>query len=310
MKNNKNTKPVPNHDSKFWIHPDDFNKVIQYAAASYSEYKAEIGGQMIVVQDEQGDFILKDPEIMKQTVSSGECNLDAAELALYYSRNAGKYDDNIRFCWWHSHHTMGAFWSGTDDDTILRNPSKDWTLSLVVNLKKEYKLRIQFFEPFLHEVNVELNFLTVESEIEDSILEEVKEKCTTNTITPIYSKNSKQGVFGFTKEDPWDYQYGGYDVKRHYNQHTGKYFNSSGIPAKVLNDAEDAITEVCDELSTIVCEKEAYNIYKQRVKKLNKGYKKHNFKIIQFDNPDMLQSALIAFWDTDYFENIKNEVIS
>ena len=79
MKNTVNKvvkKPAPNHDSKFWIHPDDFNKIIAYASSSYNQFKAEIGGQLIAVQDEEGDYILKRPVILKQTVSGGECDID------------------------------------------------------------------------------------------------------------------------------------------------------------------------------------------------------------------------------------------
>ena len=81
-------KVIPNKDSKFWIHPDDFQKVINYAAASYDEFKSEIAGQMIVVPDVDGDFILKFPVIMEQTVSGGLCTLDETSLAQYYVKQA------------------------------------------------------------------------------------------------------------------------------------------------------------------------------------------------------------------------------
>ena len=40
---------------------------------------------------------------------------DGEKLAIHYSKMIGKHGNNVRHCWWHSHHTMGAFWSGTDD---------------------------------------------------------------------------------------------------------------------------------------------------------------------------------------------------
>ena len=52
MKNTVNKvvkKPAPNHDSKFWIHPDDFNKIIEEVtgAEAYKTYSpakaAELG---------------------------------------------------------------------------------------------------------------------------------------------------------------------------------------------------------------------------------------------------------------------------
>ena len=301
-------KPKPNHDTKFWIHPDDFNKVIGYAAASYNEYQAEIGGQMIVVQDEEGDYILKSPEIMKQTVSGGECNLDAAELALFYVKSAKAYGKNVRFCWWHSHHTMGAFWSGTDDHTILTNVAKDWSVSLVVNLKKEYKLRIQFFEPFLHEENVELNFLTVESEINDDILKEVKEKCTKEaTVVTTYAHGYQQQNL---LADNTDYGYGDSYVYGHYNRHTGNTFNKSGIPPKIFEEAEQDVDKLLDDINLATTGPEGLEEYIKRTTQLNKDYKKYNFKVREFQNSIDLERAILAYWPEDFFENIKKGAVA
>tara|TARA_R110002020_G_scaffold443567_1_gene654820 strand:- start:87 stop:1022 length:936 start_codon:yes stop_codon:yes gene_type:complete len=311
MKNTVNKvvkKPAPNHDSKFWIHPDDFNKVISYAAASYSEYKAEIGGQMIVLQDNEGDYILKFPEIMKQTVSGGECNLDAAELALYYVRNAKEHGKNVRFCWWHSHHTMGAFWSGTDDHTILTNVAKDWSISLVVNLKKEYKLRIQFFEPFLHEENVDLNFLTEESEINDTILQEVKEKCTKEAVVPqTYTNGYKQQTL---LPDTSVYGYGHDYIYGNYNGRTNAYFNRTGIPKKVFEDAEQDIDKLLDDINLLTTGEEGLRFYNEQITKLNKDYKKYNFQVKEFTDAMELERAILACWPEDFFENIKKGAVA
>ena len=301
------TKPEPNHNSKFWIHPDDFDKIIAYAQASYDEFSAEIGGQLIVSVDEEGDFMLHNPEIMKQTVSGGECNLDAAELGQYYCKQAKKYGDDVRFCWWHSHHTMGAFWSGTDDHTILTNPSKDWTLSLVVNLKREYKLRIQFFKPFLHEVNVELNMMTVDNDISKAIIDEVKEKCAKEApIVKSYAKGSQQNVFGFANNDldAYGYDYGGYG---NYNSYTKTTFNKAGIPVKVLKEAEDDVEAIVEEL-TIIHGNEALKFFNENAEKLNKQYEKYNFRIALFDNAPDLERAVFGYWADDWFENLTEGV--
>ena len=122
-KNNKN--------KKFWISQENFNKVISYAESAYRLHKSEIGGQLVVLEDKDGDYILEDPVILKQEISMGNCELDGEQLAIHYSKMIGKHGNDVRHCWWHSHHTMAAFWSGTDSSTILDNPSNDWTLSLV-----------------------------------------------------------------------------------------------------------------------------------------------------------------------------------
>lgn len=307
------TKPTPNKDSKFWIHPDDFQKVIDYAGASYSKFKAEIAGMMIVEADSEGDFILKLPVIMKQTVSAGLCTLDKTELSQYYASNATKYGQNVRFCWWHSHHTMAAFWSGTDDATILSMPSKDWTVSLVVNLKKEYKLRIQFFEPFLHEENVELNFLTVDSDIDDTISKEVADKCT-NEVVPktVYAKGAQTylPVGAQTHGYHDSYGYDPYSVgtpytpKHHYNTYTQTSVNYVNVPDNVWEKATVALTGLLQEVGDLKDANTALRIWSEKIKPLNHVLKKHNIAISGFNTSDQLDQALITYWDEDYFENI------
>ena len=39
-------------NAKFYISKEDWNKVIAYAESSYHQMKAEIGGQMVVVEDD------------------------------------------------------------------------------------------------------------------------------------------------------------------------------------------------------------------------------------------------------------------
>ena len=172
------TKPVPNKNSKFWIHPDDFQKVIDYAAASYNEFKSEIAGQMIVVPDEEGDFILKFPVIMEQTVSSGLCTLDETALAQHYASTAMKHGADVRFCWWHSHHTMGVFWSGTDIKGIEEYSDGDMSFALVVNLKRENKFRLSMWKPAMMHLDTTLQIMgTKTSTVPKKIVDEVTALC-------------------------------------------------------------------------------------------------------------------------------------
>ena len=78
---------------------------------------------------------------------------------------------------------MKAFWSGTDTNTIEGTPSADFTVSLVINLKEEYKLRVQYFHPVMAHEDVELNILGAPKVVTDEMKKEVKELCETNSIT-------------------------------------------------------------------------------------------------------------------------------
>tara|TARA_R100001594_G_scaffold137542_2_gene180674 strand:+ start:4288 stop:5142 length:855 start_codon:yes stop_codon:yes gene_type:complete len=165
-------------ESEFYIEGKAWDKVINYARSAYGQFKAEIGGMMVVVKDQDGDWELKDPVIMKQEVTAGNTHLDKDELAKYYTKAAMKYaKEEFRFCWWHSHHTMGAFWSGTDTNTIDEFSDGDFSFALVVNLKEEYKFRVSVWKPIEAHEDVELNILTKEKKVPKKIEDEVKEMC-------------------------------------------------------------------------------------------------------------------------------------
>ena len=309
--------PKKDQNKTFWIHPDDFDKIIKYAGSAYNQFKSEIGGQMIAVQDDVGDWILKDPVILKQEISYANCTMEASALGLHYSQMIKKHGKNVRHCWWHSHHTMKAFWSGTDDATILETPAKDWTVSLVVNLKKEYQLRVQFFSPFLHEVNVDLNFLEVLTENDAEVDKEVKQLCTNqvvkriNTYTARYNGSGIQTtMFPEIKdvdptEDEADYLA--------YNASFGVYpqqeqADLSKMDEKTRTKYMDIVDKLTDEVSSAehmtpegFCNSKLWN---KRIKKINKQLIKYNLRLKKFVTNGALDNAIIQYWTDDYFENI------
>ena len=179
---------------EFSIQEKAWNKVINYAASAYNQFKSEIGGMMVAIEDESGDWELKDPVIMKQRITPSNTHLDKEELAAYYTKAAMKYKKyNFRFCWWHSHHTMGAFWSGTDTDTIDEFNDGDFSFALVVNLKEEYKFRVSIWKPLEAHKDVELNILTKEKTVPKSIDKEVEALCEKEAYTSYVKGNSQQG---------------------------------------------------------------------------------------------------------------------
>ena len=296
-------------DAKFWMSKDDWNKIISYADSAYHQMKSEIGGQMIVVEDDDGDFILKAPVILKQTVSAGDCEMEAEALALHYAKMVGKYGENVRHCWWHSHHTMGAFWSGTDNNTILANESQDFTVSLVVNLKQEYKLRVQFFYPFEHEENVTLNFLEDADEVRDEKLDAlVKETCSKAVVvvTP-YNQNALKGyaTYGqsslWTKQDQdevdeYNYGYGAYDSVK---QSSSK-LDLDQVPPEKMKIVNDLVEDVQDKIMEETC---SYEQFLEMRKTVNKSIEKYNLRMKLMTKGD-IDTAAYHYWPEDFLENI------
>ena len=180
-------------DRDFYISEKDWNKIQNYAQEAYSTQKSEIGGMLVAIEDEDGDWELKDPVILKQQISAGNCVLDQDDLALYYTRAGSKLKNkNFRFVWWHSHHTMDAFWSGTDLTAIKEYSDGDFSFALVVNLKEEYKLRVSVWKPFEVHEDVDLTIITKEKKIPKKIQDEVADKC-----SPIVSQYGtwKKGTY-------------------------------------------------------------------------------------------------------------------
>jgi len=293
-KNNKN--------KKFWISRENFEKVIAYAESAYRLHKSEIGGQLVVLEDKDGDYILEDPVILKQEISSGNCELDGQELAIHYSKMIGKHGNNVRHCWWHSHHTMGAFWSGTDDSTILSHPANDWTLSLVVNLKREYKLRIQFFNPFMHEENVELNMMTDPDVINPLIDKEVNDLCTKETVAITtyggYNYGSQGTLWGQQKET------------RQYNQ---SFQNTwwddlddelciTGVPVETLEQCMEDMEKLQDSFMSGVIKGKAF---RKGTRKLNKLLKQYNLQVKEMKTVTDIHNECMTSHPIDMFENIE-----
>ena len=134
-------------EDMFYIQEKDWHKLQAWAGLAYEEDKDEISGLMTAVPDKEGRFKLTDVEILKQENTGTTTELDAEAVAEYKMKYAMKYkDERLKFVWWHSHHTMGAFWSGTDENEIEAWKNTSFSLALVINLKEEYKFRVSIWE--------------------------------------------------------------------------------------------------------------------------------------------------------------------
>ena len=164
---------------EFYISQKDWKKVIDYAQASYDQFKAEIGGFMIAKPDKDGNIIISEPEILKQEVTGGTTEMDKVEIADYYVKCAEKHGPDVRFVWWHSHANMSAFWSGTDTNTMKEYSSGDWSAFLVVNIRQEYKFRVCVWNPIEAHEDVTLNVLGAKpKKVPKAISDSVSKLCT------------------------------------------------------------------------------------------------------------------------------------
>ena len=161
--------------NEVYIERENFDKIISYAKCAYDKYKSEIGGMAVCIELED-KWIIQDPVILKQEISGGNCELDKTALAKYYTEYGMKYKNtNYRFLWWHSHHTMGAFWSSTDLEAIDEFKEGDLSFALVVNLKREYVMRVSVWKPV--EIHKDVTLEVVNNSVDESIEKEVDKLC-------------------------------------------------------------------------------------------------------------------------------------
>jgi len=198
----------------YYISQKDWDKIINYAKAAYGELKTEIGGMSICYKDKDGDWVVTDPVILKQQVTGGTCDLDKEALADYYCHAAKKHaKKQFRFCWWHSHHTMGVFWSSTDLKGIQEYSDGDLSFALVVNLKEESKFRVSVWNPVVTHQDVELSIMGREKNIPIKIVDEVKLLCATTKVTTYtpYKGHKSSDQLDMYGDDGFGV-YGGYGV--------------------------------------------------------------------------------------------------
>ena len=300
--------------AEFLITRKDWDKVITFAKGAHSLYKTEIGGMMIMYKDDDGDYILTDPVILTQTVTASNCVLDEQELALYYGKahKRHKAKGKIRYVWWHSHGDMKAFWSTTDDSTIEETITEDFSVSLVVNIKQEYKLRVQYFHPTLLDEDVDLIIMGKSKAIPKKIVDEIEAKCTKPAYKAVTTyKNGKKVKEDAYQENMFNQSYGnyggyGYDVYP-YNQGYHRDFSPDGrisghVPYTTL------VTYI-DGLNTQYVKGEIkYKTWKSAVTKTNSQLKERGCEWV-FEIPPTEQAMEEVIYTSQPGEFISSEEI-
>ena len=257
-------------ETGYYISQKDYNTIINYAQAAYSNMKCEIGGMSICYQDQDGDWVVTDPVIIKQEVTGGTCDLDKEALANYYCKAAKKHEKkNFRFCWWHSHHTMEVFWSGTDIKGINEYSGGDLSFALVVNLKRENKFRISMWNPVVMHEDVTLQILHQNKvSVPKKILKEVEELCK----KPSYVWKNKGTAYTPKKQSNlWDDNVYDYNYGYNYGSYAESRINHG---AKVLKPADGQMFSYChgkiiDWIDELGAGRLTYETYKREVDDAN-----------------------------------------
>ena len=274
----------------FFIEEKDWYKLQAWAKLAYDKDKNEISGLMTAVPQKDGRIKVGDVEILKQENTGTNTDLDGDAVAEYTMKYAMKYNNpGMKFVWWHSHHTMGAFWSGTDTNEIDAWKNTSYSLALVINLKEEYLFRVSFWR---------VNGLPVEQHIDTTLTIERKEPKIniTKEMEAQYKElcsNKTTQVFGGYKGYQQSIWKNNVIQKQETElQHEEAYYKTI-----------DALTKLQEEYLDGTCK---YNDFNKEIKKLNKDCKKSKYpfkvkRMSQFNKLE-LQQYLMTMFPTDLLE--------
>ena len=160
-------------------------KLYRKLRAYVEQTEVEISGMgEIKKTTENGEQILSitDIRIFKQQVTSGNTVLDRRALGKFYDDilREGKNMQDWKL-WWHSHNTMGSFFSPTDTSTIedfdLESKQENWILALVTNHDGDDVIRCDIFQPIRATIDVpELEIDYGDKDMRQEVKKEIEEK--------------------------------------------------------------------------------------------------------------------------------------
>lgn len=161
------------------------------------KYPDEISG-FLTGEIKDGEIIVDGILFPHQDVSTGSVEVEPKNL-IKMRKEYG--DECMRIIGhWHSHHTMGAFWSGTDDDFIKSySRTKDTSIFFVSSTKGRIKMMVVNNKPFQIALdNLPYEIMWDSNGFEDDLKKMIDEKVTKKTyVTNTYSdygwENHKQG---------------------------------------------------------------------------------------------------------------------
>jgi len=115
-----------------------------------SEYSMEVGGYL-TGEIKNNEIYLKDLLIPNQIISPVSVNISGQDQINLRKKFGDKVKNIIGH--WHSHASMGCFWSGTDEADMKNIMTIKNFFIWVVSSKGNHLIRISQREPFYHDFN-------------------------------------------------------------------------------------------------------------------------------------------------------------
>jgi len=139
---------------KIILTQSQWNEIKYYVA----ECPMEISGMGNVIIDKDGNFRVTKLAMLEQEVSGASTDIDPTAIAKLMGELRNE-EGSLSF-WWHSHVNMSAFFSGTDEATILEHGKNGYCIALVMNKQGEYKTAYCQKMPFLKIDDMQLTIVS------------------------------------------------------------------------------------------------------------------------------------------------------
>ena len=274
----------------FIISEKAWNTMQHYAGIAYDKDKNEVSGMACVKRVKHpvsGKEVWEifEPVMLEQENTGTTTELDGDALRDYYVKSATKHGD-VRYCWWHSHHTMGAFWSQTDLNEIKAWKNDSWSLALVINLYQEYLLNVSTWEPIEHTEDVPLEIIRNIGKPTKKQIADYDELCSKPTPTLVNKGNWHQynqvNMWNKSfKQEPLDIT-----VPLQWTDNT-KLLPHKELVEQVISELENIFSDCVDGTQT-------YEQYVASINAINLALTKRDarFKIIKITKGKLLDATM------------------
>lgn len=151
-----------------------YRKIMAYTMLADSEVS---GFADIEYNKETKKLVVGEVYLLEQTGSGAHTDMSEEVVSDFNLSLVKKGKTQMPRLWWHSHHKMGVFFSGTDDDTMEYLENDSFIVALVVNQKKEMFARFILNNPIHVEVdNLPIHVAVEYEEIPATLIKEVERK--------------------------------------------------------------------------------------------------------------------------------------
>ena len=169
------------------IKEEAWDKLWQYIMAVHGEISGY--GHAYIhsekdIESKDHSIIIEDIFILDQESGGASTKLEEGAIHKYLAdevRASIKEERKTRplNVWWHSHGTMGTFWSSTDRQAQDERANSNWMVHIVGNRHLEYLCKVVSYKPIRHDWD-DVKIIPIKKDepivVSDEIKKEVDEK--------------------------------------------------------------------------------------------------------------------------------------